>query len=60
MSSVRELVSGGGAVAQLQDELAILTDDEHRELVTPVTQISHKDMKADLVLPWKKIRIMRR
>ena len=56
MSSVREVISGGGAAAQLQDELAVLTDDERQELVVPVTQIPLGEtlaMKADLVLPWK-------
>ena len=63
MSSVREVISGGGAAAQLQDELTVLTDDERQELVVPVTQIPLGEtlaMKADLVLPWKKRRTMRR
>ena len=62
MSSLWEVISGGGAAAQLQDELAVLTDYERRELVVPVTQIPLGEtlaMKADLVLPWKKMRIMR-
>ena len=64
LSSVRESISGGGASVQLQDELALLTDDERREFAAPVTQqISPEEtlaMKADLILPWNKMRIMRR
>ena len=49
---------------QLQDELAILTEDERKELHKPlVTELSPADslaMKTGALLPWKKIRIMRR
>ena len=65
MSAVRCIISGGAVADQLQHEMAALTDMERRELLTAATpiQISTAEtlaMKADLVLPWNKIRIMRR
>lgn len=64
MSTVRNVISGGAAAAQLQDELTILTDGERRELLKPVqARISPADtlaMKVGTLLPWNKIRIMRR
>ena len=64
ISAVRSIISGGAPADQLQHEMAALTDAERRELAdTTPLQISAEEtlaMKADLVLPWKKIRIMRR
>ena len=64
MSSVREVISGGAAAVQLEDELAILTDDDKKELLKPTaTEISPADslaIKVGALLPWNKIRIMRR
>ena len=64
MASLREVISGGGVAAQIQDELAILSDDDRQELLVPViTEISPEDslaMKTGALLPWNKIRIMRR
>ena len=64
IASVQEVISGGAAAVQLQAELSILTDDDRRELLKPpITEISPEDslaMKAGALLPWKKIRIMRR
>ena len=65
MSAVRSIISGGAPADQLQHEMATLTDAERQELATTATplQVSAEDtlaMKADLVLPWNKIRVMRR
>ena len=66
MAAVRAKVSGGAAAEQLKDELAVLTEAEWRELLVAAdcsAEISTEEtlaMKADLILPWKKMRIMRR
>ena len=64
MSSVPDFISGGAASAQLQDELAILTESEKTELLKPApTKLSVADslaIKVGTLLPWNKIRIMRR
>ena len=66
MAAVRAKVSGGAAAEQLKDELAVLTEAERRELLVAadcsaeITADETLAMKADLVLPWKKMRIMRR
>ena len=65
MSTVRENVSGGGATQQLRDEMATLTEAERQELLSSdctahITSDEALAMKADLVLPWRKMRIMRR
>lgn len=62
IASVRQVVSGGEATAQLQDEMAILSDDERKEIMKPVTTVMTPEdtlaMKAGALLPWNKIRIM--
>ena len=68
MAAVRDVISGGARAAaeQLQHEVSALTNDERQELLTSSehsAQISAEEtlaMKADLVLPWRKLRIMRR
>ena len=66
MSKVRDTIRGGAAAGQLKDELAVLTDAERRELLaaadrpTLITPEETLAMKADLILPWRKMRIMRR
>ena len=65
MSAVREIVSGGGSTQQLRDEMATLTEDERQELLSSkctanITPDMALAMKADLILPWRKLRIMRR
>ena len=66
MAAVRAKVSGGAAAEQLKDELAVLTEAEWRELLLAAdcsAEIPTDEtlaMKADPVLPWKKMRIMRR
>ena len=55
----------GGATQQLRDEMSALTEGERQELlssdytahISPDTALA---MKADLILPWIKLRIMRR
>ena len=59
-------LSGGTSSAQLQDEVVALSQDERQQLLTTAgfsVQITVEDtlaMKADLVIPWQKIRVMRR
>ena len=66
MSTVRDAISGGGVADQLKNELGVLTNAERRVLLVAAdcpTQMTTEEtlaMKADLVLPWKKMRIMRR
>ena len=67
MSAIRDSISGGAAAAQLQDELSLLSETDRSELLDitkcPPVELSSSDtlaMKADLVLPWNKMRIMRR
>ena len=63
LSSIYKVISGGAAAVQLEDELAILTDDEKKELLKPTATISPADslaIKVGTLLPWNKIRIMRR
>ena len=63
MSAVRPIISGGACADQLQHEMAAVTDAERQELLQDVRtplQIPAEEtlaMKADLVLPWNKIRI---
>ena len=66
MSSVRKFISGGEAAVQLQDEITVLTEEERQEILKSAdctNEISPEEtlaMKANLVLPWKKMRIMHR
>ncbi len=63
---VRNTVSGVAATAQLQDEVSALSRDERKELLasadfsTPITAEDTLAMKADLVIPWRKLGVMRR
>ena len=63
---VREVISGGRSAEQLQHELSALTEKERKEILMPIeapaliTAEETLAMKADLVLPWAKMRIMRR
>ena len=65
MSAVREIISGGGAAQQLHDEMSTLTNAERQKLLSSecnahITADEALAIKADLVLPWRKMRIMRR
>ena len=59
-------VSGGDASSQLQAEVKLLSDDERKELLGEiglpvVIPTDHAlAMKADLSLPWTKLRVFRR
>ena len=62
MSAVRTIISGGACADQIQHDVAAVTDAERQELLqdarTPL-QIPVEEtlaMKADLVLPWNKMR----
>ena len=58
MSSVREFISSGSSATQLEDE----TRDEQREKASP-TALSPQEtlaLKTGAVLPWNKIRLIRR
>lgn len=63
---VRDVISGGASVEQLQDEVAALSSDERQQLLTSTefsVSITTEDalaMKADLLIPWQKLRVMRR
>ena len=66
VAQYRAIVSGRSASAQLQDEVAALSTDECQRLVDTAefsVEITPDDalaLKADLMIPWKKMRTMRR
>ena len=49
MLAICESISGAAPAAQLQDELAVLSETDRREFLDT----------ADLAFPWNKMRIMR-
>lgn len=59
-------MSGGDALTQLQSEVRCLSKDERQELLQEaglpiVIPADHSlAMKADLALPWAKLRKIRR
>lgn len=66
ISKVRSVISGGDNMTQLASEIKSLTKAEREELlldaqlpvVIPTDQALA--MKADLEIPWNKLRILRR
>jgi hypothetical protein len=69
VGSHRELTSGRCAAQQLADELKALPQEERKELLAtgvfsgPSTVLSPENalaLKADLAIPWNKLRAMRR
>ena len=66
ISKVRSVISGGDNMRQLASEVKSLTKAEREELlgdaqlpvVIPTDQALA--MKADLAIPWNKLRILRR
>ena len=66
--SHRNIASGGHAAEQLADEVKALPQDERKQLLTSgvfsaATLIPAEDalaLKADLLIPWNKLRVMRR
>ena len=65
LSTLREAVSGGEAVTQLQSEVRCLSKEERQELLRGaglpvVIPADHAlALKADLSLPWAKLRTVR-
>ena len=66
IQSWRSRVSRGEETHQLMDEMRALQQDEREELLsvfTTPTSLSAENMlalKADLMIPWNKLRAMRR
>ena len=65
----RHLVSGGSDTCQLQDEVKACTPTEREAILSDLAQGGHKvaipsdqalAMKADLNIPWSKLRTVRR
>ena len=64
---VRSLISGGAVLEQLQHEVHALSKDDRLKLLQEVGLLKADvpadeglAMKADLSLPWNKLRILRR
>ncbi len=63
---VREIVSCGDSVSQLREEVKHLSKPERQELLresgftVDIPPEQGLAMKADLALPWNKLRIIRR
>ena len=66
LSKVREITSGGDTTAQLAAEVKSLSKAEREELLQQaqlpiLIPTNHAlAMKADLGIPWNKLRILRR
>lgn len=62
----RTVASGGAKLSQLQDEMKTLSSDERQHLLQDMTfkieipALTGLAMKADLSLPWNKMRNMKR
>ncbi len=66
METVREVASGGDSTSQLAAEVNYLSKSQREELL-PQVQLpvvipaDHAlAMKADLAIPWTKLRVLRR
>jgi len=66
MSTVRAVVSGGSSSVLLQEEVHALNKEERQKLLTDggfgieIPAEKGLAMKADLAIPWNKLRIIRR
>lgn len=66
MENVRDLISSGDAQFQLQEEIKHLSKEERQDLLKKAgftLEVSPEQglaMKADLGIPWNKLRIIRR
>lgn len=69
MEQLRDIISKGSSVDQLSHEVKALTKEDRQSLLDQVTVhdstaiVSPNDvlaMKADLSIPWHKLRILRR
>ncbi len=66
LETVREVTSGGDSTSQLAAEVRYLTKAQREELLQQVQlplviPADHAlAMKADLAIPWTKLRVLRR
>jgi len=66
LAAAREYISGGESSVQLKAELKVLNREERKDLLQSVqlpVQIPTDHslaMRADLALPWAKLRIINR
>ena len=66
LSQLREVISGGESTVQLQSELSSLTKAEREEVLegahlpVVIPADSALALKADLALPWAKLRVISR
>lgn len=66
LSAVRKIASGDDSNAQLQMEIKALTKSEREDLLKtaqlPITVPANHALaiKADLAMPWNKLRLLRR
>ena len=67
IGSVRQVVSGGAQIQQLQDEVGILGEDDRRQLLLQSKPLQVQipvdeglAMKTDLGIPWNEMRTLRR
>ena len=66
LSTIREITSGGNSSSQLAAEIKHLSKAEREDLLREaslpiIIPPNHAlAMKADLGIPWKKLRILRR
>ena len=66
MSKQREDLSGGESQHQMVDEIRMTSKEEREEIMKElnfIIDVSPEQclgMKAELCLPWKKLRLMRR
>ncbi len=62
----RHVASGGGDLAQLTHEVKLLSPDQRRQLIEDmefkieIPSLTSLALKADLCLPWNRLRRMRR
>lgn len=66
ISTIHEMLSAGDANTQLIDELKLIPEEEKESIMKQlnftiyVPPEENLAMKADLCLPWRKLRLMKR
>ena len=66
LQCIRTTISKDSSISQLQDELKTLTREERQEILKSagvtidIPPEQGLAMKADLAIPWNKLRIIRR
>ena len=66
IANLRKIVSKDDSVVQLQREIQVMPRDERRQLMkeanfdVEIPPDHGLAMKADLCLPWNKLRVLRR